>query len=132
MPRVRATLLERGTELGLLAGALASAADGQGSAVLLAGEAGIGKTSLIRSFLAGVHDGTRVLVGACDDLVTPRTLGAVRDAFAGHSARLDRVLAEGTRDDVLVGVLAELTDAGRPTVLVVEDVHWADDATLDV
>ncbi|MDD7937190.1 AAA family ATPase [Actinomycetospora lutea] len=124
-------LLERATQLEVLSGTLAPAAAGQGSVVLLAGEAGIGKTSLIRSFTAAVPSGFRVLVGACDDLVTPRTLGAVRDAFAGHSPRLDRVLAEGTRDDVLVGVLAELAE-GRPTVLVVEDVHWADDATLDV
>ncbi|GAA4860716.1 AAA family ATPase [Actinomycetospora straminea] len=116
----------------MLASTLAPAAAGQGTVVLLAGEAGIGKTSLIRAFLAAVPPGIRVLVGACDDLVTPRTLGAVRDAFAGHSPRLDRVLAEGTRDDVLVGVLAELVESSRPTVLVVEDVHWADDATLDV
>ncbi|MFC5138525.1 ATP-binding protein [Actinomycetospora rhizophila] len=128
-------LLERAAELGVLASTLPAAAAGQGSVVLLAGEAGIGKTSLIRAFVAAVPPGVRVLAGACDDLVTPRTLGAIRDAFAGHSPRLDRVLAEGTRDDVLVGVLAELVDpaeAGRPTVLVVEDVHWADDATLDV
>ncbi|MEJ2887153.1 ATP-binding protein [Actinomycetospora aeridis] len=125
-------LLERAGELEALDAALASASDGHGGVVLLAGEAGIGKTSLIRSFLDRVPAGTRVLAGACDDLVTPRTLGAVRDAFAGHSAHLDRLLTEGSRDDVLVGVLAELADGDRPTVLVVEDVHWADDATLDV
>ncbi|GAA4913255.1 regulatory LuxR family protein [Actinomycetospora succinea] len=125
-------LLERAGELEALDAALAAASGGHGGVVLLAGEAGIGKTSLIRSFLDRVPAGTRVLVGACDDLVTPRTLGAVRDAFAGHSGRLDGLLAEGSRDDVLVGVLAELVDGDRPTVLVVEDVHWADDATLDV
>ncbi|MEJ2859903.1 ATP-binding protein [Actinomycetospora flava] len=123
------TLLERASELEVLAGAVTAAADGRGGVVLVAGEAGIGKSSLISSFVAALPPGTRVLLGACDDLVTPRTLGAIRDAFAGHSERLDRLLAEGTRDDVLVGVLAELA---RPTVLVVEDVHWADDATLDV
>jgi len=129
---VGSPLLERTAELEVLEGALASACDGRGSVVLLAGEAGIGKTSLIRSFLAGVGDGPRVLFGACDDLVTPRTLGAVRDAFAGRSSRLERILADGTRDDLLVAVLAELTDPARPAVLVVEDIHWADEATLDV
>ncbi|MHC1562618.1 AAA family ATPase [Actinomycetospora sp. C-140] len=127
-----AGLLERTEELGTLGAALASAASGHGSVVLVAGEAGIGKSTLIRSFTAGLGAGTRVLAGACDDLITPRTLGAIREAFAGRSPRLEELLAAGARDDLLAGVLAELTDPARPTVLVVEDVHWADDATLDV
>ncbi|GLZ44323.1 hypothetical protein Acsp06_05080 [Actinomycetospora sp. NBRC 106375] len=127
-----AGLLERTEELGTLDAALASAAGGRGSVVLVAGEAGIGKSTLIRSFTAGPWADTRVLAGACDDLITPRTLGAVREAFSGRSPRLEELLARGARDDLLAGVLAELTDPVRPTVLVVEDVHWADDATLDV
>ncbi len=127
-----AVLLERTRELELLGSTLTAARAGRGSVMLVAGEAGIGKSSLIRSFTAGVEEPTRVLFGACDDLVTPRTLGAIRDAFAGHSGRVEQILASGTRDDLLVGVLDELTDPARPTVLVIEDIHWADDATLDV
>ena len=127
-----AVLLERAEELEVLGAALVAARDGRGSVVLVAGEAGIGKSSLIRSFVAGIGQEIRLLFGACDDLTTPRTLGAVRDAFAGRSPRVEQILADGARDDLLVGVLAELTDPARPTVLVVEDIHWADDATLDV
>lgn len=129
---MRTALLEREEQLDVLASVLDSAADGRGGVVLVAGEAGIGKTSLIRAFTARAADRARILHGACDDLVTRRTLGAVRDAFAGHCPAVERILADGTRDDLLVGVLAELAGPAHPTVLVIEDVHWADDATLDV
>ena len=48
-------------------------------------------------------------------------------------AELTRALAEGgERDAVPAALRAELDWAGHPTILVVEDVHWADEATLDV
>ena len=75
----------------------------------------------------------RLLVGHCDDLGTPRTLGPFRDLVGQVGAELTRALAEGgERDAVLAALPAELDWAGHPTVLVVEDVHWADEATLDV
>jgi hypothetical protein len=64
-------------------------------------------------------------------LLTPRTLGPLRDAARAHGGSLARLLTDGDRDPVLAAVLAELTGS-RPTVLVLDDVHWADDATLDV
>ena len=99
--------------------------------VLVTGEAGIGKTSLVDALVGSLPSTVRVLAGACDDLITPRTLGPLRDAVAGTDTPLSRALAAGTRDDVYDSVLDEL---GRhaPTLLVVEDVHWADDGTLDV
>jgi DNA-binding CsgD family transcriptional regulator len=133
------TLLERVTEQDVLAGALDGAARGTGAVVLVAGEAGIGKTSLVRAFVRGVGGRARVLWGSCDDLVTPRTLGPLRDAARDGDGALARAFAGGDRDEVLAAVRAELAGAGsppgranRPTVLVVEDVHWADGATLDV
>jgi DNA-binding CsgD family transcriptional regulator len=71
-----------------------------------------------------------VLSGACEDLLSLRTLGPLRDAVRGESGTLVDALAAGDQDAVFGALHEEL--AGRPTVLVVEDVHWADDATLDV
>jgi DNA-binding CsgD family transcriptional regulator/tetratricopeptide (TPR) repeat protein len=126
-----AGLLERDAELRRLREALRRAGQGRGSIVLVSGEAGIGKTSLVRAFAGEAAAVARVLVGACDDLVTPRTLGPFRDMARGAAPGLAEVV-EGTsgRDAVFGAVHHEL--AGRPTVMVVEDVHWADDATLDV
>ncbi|MDT7581121.1 MAG: hypothetical protein QOK35_2385, partial [Pseudonocardiales bacterium] len=127
-----APLLERGAELDALDSALAAARAGEGSVVLLSGEAGIGKTSLVRAFGRRVGTRARLLTGACDDLLSPRTLGPLRDAArAVPDGPLAAALARGDRDAVLTALDDELADARRPTVLVVEDVHWADDATLD-
>ena len=72
-------LLEREDILAALAGAYAEARAGSGRLVLVAGEAGVGKTSVVRSFVAGTSRTTRVLVGACDPLFTPRPLGPFVD-----------------------------------------------------
>jgi tetratricopeptide (TPR) repeat protein len=73
------------------------------------------------------------LLGYCDDLATPGTLGPFRDLVGSVGADLSRALQAGdSREQVLAALRAELDWQGRPTVLVVEDVHWADDATLDV
>ena len=90
-----ASLLERTAQLALLESAPAAAAEGRGGVVLVAGEAGIGKSTLIRSFTGQVGRRARVLLGACDDLATPRTLGAIRDAFTGRSTRVEQILPAG-------------------------------------
>src|SRR5215218_8848469 len=126
-----AGLLERDAELRRLRKTLRGAGQGRGSVVLVSGEAGIGKTSLVRAFAREASGSARVLVGACDDLVTPRTLGPFRDMARGAGGPLAEAVEEvAGRDAVFGAVHQEL--AGRPTVMVVEDVHWADDATLDV
>ena len=124
------TLLERDETLEALARSVDDAAAGRGSVVLVAGEAGIGKTTLVRAFAAATSG--RVLLSACDDLVASRTLGPLRDAAAGTAGPLAAALADhGPVDGVFTALLDEL-GAEVPTVLVVEDIHWADDATLDV
>ncbi|MFC5137734.1 AAA family ATPase [Actinomycetospora rhizophila] len=120
-------VLERGEVLAELDAALAAARDGAGRTVLLAGEAGLGKTTVLRTWTAELGD-VRLLEGACDDLVTSRTLGPFHDAALDAPA-LRAALAGGT-DAVYDAVLTEL--ATPVTVLVVEDGHWADEATLDV
>jgi DNA-binding CsgD family transcriptional regulator/tetratricopeptide (TPR) repeat protein len=126
-------LLEREAPLTALDAVLSRARAGAGSVVLLSGEAGIGKTSVVRAFLRRAGRPVRLLVGACDDLLTPRTLGPLRDvAGAAGGGPLAAAVGTGDRDAVLTAMIEELSDPRRPTVLVVEDVHWADDATLDV
>ncbi|SFR69024.1 regulatory protein, luxR family [Agromyces sp. CF514] len=124
------TLLERDRELGDLATAARAALDGHGEVVLVHGEAGIGKSSLVAALRADPPNGCRVLVGSCDALATPRTLGPLRDLAPFVGARLAGALRAGDREEVFDALRDEL--AGSPgTVLVVEDVHWADEGTLD-
>jgi len=131
-PTVFAELLERGAALEALESALVVAQAGAGSVVLLCGEAGIGKTSVVRAFHRRTRGRARVLVGACDDLLTPRTLGPLHDVVSSvPGGPLAAALRLG-RDEVLAAVQDELSDPRLPTVLVVEDAHWADEATLDV
>ncbi|MEJ2861193.1 AAA family ATPase [Actinomycetospora flava] len=121
-------VLERDEVLAELDAALADARAGEGRTVLLAGEAGLGKTTVLRTWTDRLDPSVRLLEGACDDLVTSRTLGPFHDAAAGAPAL--RTALAGDTDAVHDAVLSAL---GEPTtVLVVEDVHWADEATLDV
>src|SRR5215210_2540648 len=99
--------------------------------VSVSGEPGIGKTALVRRFAGTLADG-RVLVGTCDDLSIPRPLGPFRDLAGSVSAELDDALAaDAAPHDIQDLLIAELERPPRPVVLVLEDVHWADDATLD-
>jgi predicted ATPase len=99
-------LLERGTFLGSLDGWLAEARDGHGRLVLVGGEAGIGKTSLVRAFCDRHGADARVLWGAFDALRTPRPLGPLLDItreVGGELARL--VSAEPTRHRLFAAFL---------------------------
>ena len=110
---------------------LTQALAGPGSFVLVSGEAGIGKTALVRAFCDARRGGVRVLWGACDPLFTPRPLGPLLDVaevVGGELAELVRV--EARPHDVTMALRREL--GRQPTVVVVDDAHWADEATLDV
>ncbi len=125
-------LLERGAELAALEEALAAVRGArEGRLALIAGEAGIGKTSLLRAF-HDAHADAPTFRGGCDPLFTPRPLAPfleLADASGGPlAARLARA---GTPADVLAVLSEELPRRG-PALLVVEDMHWADEATLDV
>ena len=124
-------MLERAAQLDALLAAVTAARSGRGCVVLVDGEAGIGKSSLVAAFLAELDWDVHVLVGGCDDLRTRRPLGPLRDAVRGADGPLVTALAAGDPERVFAAVVGQLQ---RPpvSVLVVEDVHWADDATLDV
>jgi DNA-binding CsgD family transcriptional regulator/tetratricopeptide (TPR) repeat protein len=124
-------LLERNEQLALLETHLASARAGRGRVVLVPGEPGIGKTALLRAFCSRVR-GARVLQGACDPLVTPRPLGPlldIADRLGGALTELDPL---SSRDRLFRAFLAELASRSWVTVAVIEDAHWADEASLDL
>ena len=74
-----------------------------------------------------------MLLGTCDDLSIPRPLDPIRDLAGALSPELeDALAATAWPHEIHRLLLAELALPPRPTVLVVEDVHWADEATLDV
>ncbi|TGD74882.1 LuxR family transcriptional regulator [Mangrovimicrobium sediminis] len=121
-------ILEREEELRSLATAFASVTAAGGQIALVCGEAGIGKSSLIAAFLDSLQAPHRQATGYCDPLTTPRPLGPLRDI----GARLlgpDSGGADDTRyfDDLIYTLAA----ARQPVVLVIEDLHWADERTLD-
>ena len=122
-------LLERGSHIDRLRTCLAAAVAGQGGVVCLAGEAGVGKTALARAFAA--QAGIRVLWGACEDLATPEALGPLRDWTRDAGWRLpDQTGENGGRLAIFSDTLAAL--GCEASLAVIEDLHWADDATLDL
>jgi DNA-binding CsgD family transcriptional regulator len=127
-----ASLLEREGALAALSGWLAEVSGGgEGRLVFVSGEAGVGKTLLLRCFCAEAG-AARVLLGSCDPLFTPRPLGPLLDlaqATGGELAEL--VQREARPHEVAAALLRELATR-VPTVVVIEDVHWADEGTLDV
>lgn len=127
-----AELLERAGELERLRIATRRAAGGSGSVALVAGEAGIGKSSLVRAWAADPGAEAVVLVGACDDFLTSRTLGPFHDIARAMEGPLAAAVADADTGAVCDALLTQLSHPLRATALVLEDLHWADEATLDV
>jgi hypothetical protein len=75
----------------------------------------------------------RFLLGACDPLLTPRALGPLHDIARQTGGRLAALLTAGSpREELFAALQDELDQPARPQVMVVEDAHWADEATLDL
>jgi DNA-binding CsgD family transcriptional regulator/tetratricopeptide (TPR) repeat protein len=125
-------LLERSGELAALAGVMeAVRASGSGALCLIGGEAGVGKTALVRRF-CDQQSQTRVLWGACDPLFTPQPLGPLMDIASAVGGDLLRLGGSRARPyEVTSALLTELRVAA-PAIVVFEDLQWADEATLDV
>jgi DNA-binding CsgD family transcriptional regulator/tetratricopeptide (TPR) repeat protein len=123
-------LLERNEYLVELTAWLRAASEQSGCVALVAGEAGIGKTALIQEF-SKHQSKTRVLWGACDALFTPRPFAPLHDiGRQTKGALLAAVNSGGGRDEIFTAALDELER--EKTLLVFEDMHWADEATLDL
>ena len=104
---------------------------GQGRFVAIGGEAGAGKSSLIRRFCDQAEGRPRVMVGACDALFTARPLGPFVDIAELATSIGDAISRGGRADEIASAFLADVRSGG-PAVVVLEDLHWADEATLDV
>ena len=125
-------IVERDEILARIKDRLDQAERGTGSLVLLGGEAGSGKSTVLREAVARWGDRVTVVAGACDPLITARPLGPFLEIAAdpglglGHLVQTDRPAAD------LGAALVDELAAGPGAVLVaVEDLHWADDGTLD-
>lgn len=129
-------LIERDAAQAALRTHFDEAVSGRGRFVVVRGEAGIGKTALLRSFLASAAaDGVAILAGACDGVSTPQPFGPLDDMIDGFpegDARNLRGLLDRSASRMEVGrwLLGRLGD--EPHVVAIEDVHWADQATLEL
>ncbi|NVN00288.1 LuxR family transcriptional regulator [Arthrobacter sp. SDTb3-6] len=152
-------LIGRGEELRSLAESYGLAVQSKPQAVVVAGEAGLGKTRLLREFLHGLPESTRILSGQCVDLgplAAPYApITSILRGLAGETGLAQLMELAGPGRDALALLLPEAGTAGpgfptanlvleavstvleraaegRPTVVVVEDLHWADKSTLAV
>jgi DNA-binding CsgD family transcriptional regulator len=125
-------LLEREMHLAELHRAVGEAAGGRGRTVLISGEAGIGKTSLIERFSEQMKKHALVLWGACEALFTARPLGPFYDIAHELGGEVLAGLRRNARPmDLFHAVLVAVRSHEQPSILVIEDAHWADHATLD-
>jgi DNA-binding CsgD family transcriptional regulator len=125
----RIELLERDEQLRRLEVAFARAREGNGRIVAIAAEAGAGKTALTEHFVAKHAQAARVYWGACENLSTPEVLLPLRDIARASGESLD---AGADHIRSFEALLRLLSAGAKPALLVIEDVHWADTATLDL
>jgi ATP/maltotriose-dependent transcriptional regulator MalT len=125
-------LIEREGFLTLLQTRFEKIDEGEGHCIMVSGEAGIGKTSLIKSFCKAQKGHCSIYLGACDALFTPRPLAPLYDVMW----QINSDLWSGShsieqRSQLFAGFFRELSKKNEKTLIVFEDVHWADEATLD-
>lgn len=126
-------LIEREPQLKSLAEAWGQVQAGQGRIVLVSGEAGIGKTSLIDRFVTGLGLSVNVLRGGCDALFSPQPLGPFIELAVQLQSNLQGLLQSGAdRLTFSAELFLYLQKQPRPVIVILEDLHWADEATLDV
>ncbi len=124
-------ILERDEALGRLETLALAAGEGTGHSIFVTGEAGAGKTALLRAFEARMS-GARAFRGACEDLSIPEPLGPLRDIALDAGIDLDELwVNEGDRLSAFLTLLAAIESSEDTALLLIEDLHWADEATLD-
>jgi DNA-binding CsgD family transcriptional regulator/tetratricopeptide (TPR) repeat protein len=126
-------LIERDEPLRLLNDALERSINARGEILLVSGEAGIGKTALLKHFMDGLPVGVGSAWGACDALFTPRPLGPLMDMADSLGPECQSLIRGGAQaSDLFIGLIDTVERRAGGFVLVFEDAHWADNATLDL
>jgi DNA-binding CsgD family transcriptional regulator/tetratricopeptide (TPR) repeat protein len=125
-------LLEREAQLAALASYAGEARKAQGRLVLVAGEAGVGKSALVEQLQRNLP-GAGWYWGACDGLFTPRPLGPLFDIASKLGGELlELCRADAPREALFGALLRQVSEPDTLHVVVVEDIHWADEATIDL
>ena len=124
-------LLERDSELATLDECMASAAAGEGRLVVISGEAGVGKTALAKQLCESQRSAARIFWGQCDPLETPRALGPVLDIARAAGGSLAELAATDDRHELFSEFVTVWTNDSTANVVVLDDLQWADAATLD-
>jgi DNA-binding CsgD family transcriptional regulator/tetratricopeptide (TPR) repeat protein len=126
-------LLERSAQLSALGESLGFVVEqSRGRLMLVRGEAGIGKTAVVRRFCEEQRPAGRILWGACEDLFTPRAMGPFIEVAQSMGGEFAELVEHGATPHEVLSALADGVSKSSPTLLVLEDFHWADEATLDV
>ena len=125
-------LVERDEPLAALRRYLDEDAKAIGRLVVVRGEAGIGKTALVRAFIEDCPADVRIFWGACDGVSTPQPYGPFEDMAEAMGPELRRLLdSNASRNEIGRWLLKRLSTGNRH-VLVIEDIQWADQASLDL
>ena len=125
-------LIEREEFLDSLQTKFDNVAKGEGHCVLIGGEAGIGKTSLIKAFCNSKKKDYKIYRGTCDALFTPRPLAPFYDIVWQMEAETwENIVNITDRSRLFAGLLRKLENQKQTIIIVFEDIHWADEATLD-
>ena len=127
----RVKLLERTVESAMLAHQWGKVDGGVGSVLFISGESGAGKSSLVHAFVETVPPDATVLWGMCDPLTTPRPLGPLHDIADQLDSSVVELVARGAPSQEIFGAVFDALGVRR-VVLVIDDLQWADDATLDL
>jgi DNA-binding CsgD family transcriptional regulator/tetratricopeptide (TPR) repeat protein len=125
-------LVERASFVAILENEFENVIDGEGRCILLTGEAGIGKTSLVKNFSGRKKKMCKTYIGTCDALFTPRPLAPLYDILLQMQGDVPKNVANiNDRVGLFTGFLHQLENQKETTLIVIEDIHWADEATMD-